>query len=371
MTKLIICDTLNANDCTSIITMLVQKKSRQCKRLHREVIKISKTTLKDVAMAAGVSVSTASRVLSGSAAISIETCERVRAEAKRLNYTLNTAARSLRCDRTHLIGVVFPDISGEFYAICASAILRYARKKDYTVLFTESGHNTAAEEKAVRALMERGVDGILFIGDNTDDEIVMKTLANGVPVVTGDRHIEGIPSVTYNNRETIYAVVEKLYESGCRSFVYVGEPTDGQDNLKMRHLGFMDFISSHGDIKAESILDSRFHGDKLKAGSELFTEQIKSISPDAIITSNDLIAIGIISAAHKAGINIPSDMSVTGFDDLRASAYTIPPLSTIQQDITSLAELCVSMLDDAINKKPIQNVVITQQIIFRESAKLA
>ncbi|MGN0164232.1 MAG: LacI family DNA-binding transcriptional regulator [Candidatus Ornithomonoglobus sp.] len=334
------------------------------------MINIRKTTLKDVAMAAEVSVSTASRVLSGSTAISAETRERVRSEAKRLNYTLNSAARSLRCDRTRLIGVVFPDISGGFYAICASAILKYARKKDYAVLFTESGHNTAAEEKAVRALMERGVDGILFIGDNTDDEIVMKALESGIPVVTGDRHIEGIPSVTYNNRETIYAVTEQLYKSGCRSFVYVGEPTDGQNNLKMRHLGFTDFISSHSDIQAESILDSRFHGNKSKAGAELFFEKIQAISPDAIITSNDLIAIGIISAAHNAGINIPSDMSVTGFDDLSVSAYTIPPLSTIQQDITKLAGLCISMLDDAINKKPVQNSVITQKIISRESAEL-
>ena len=330
-----------------------------------------KTTLKDVATAAGVSVSTASRVLSGSTAISDETCKRVRAEAKRLNYTLNSVARSLRCDRTRLIGVVFPDISGEFYAICASAILKYARKKDYAVLFTESGRNKADEEKAVRVLMERGVDGILFIGDNTDDEIVMKTLERGVPVVTGDRRIEGIPSVTYNNRATIYAVTEKLYESGCRSFIYVGEPTDGQDNLKMRHLGFTDFISSHSDIQAESILDSRFHGDKAKAGAEIFLEKIQAVSPDAIITSNDLIAIGIISAAYKAGINIPLDMSVTGFDDLSVSAYTIPTLSTIQQDIEKLAGLCVSMLDDAINQKPIQNAVITQQIISRESAELA
>lgn len=334
------------------------------------MINIIKTTLKDVAIAAGVSVSTASRVLSGSSAISVETCERVRAEAKRLNYTLNSAARSLRCDRTRLIGVVFPDISGEFYAICASAILKFARKKDYAVLFTESGHNADAEEKAVRALMERGVDGIIFIGDNTDEEIVMKTLENGIPVVAGDRHIEGIPSVTYNNRDTMYAVTEKLYKSGCRSFVYVGEPTEGQDNLKMRHLGFMDFVSSHSDIKAESVLDDRFHGDKLKAGAELFEEKIQAVAPDAVITSNDLIAIGIISAANKAGINIPKDLSVTGCDDLRVSAYTIPPLSTIQQDITKLAALCVSTLDDAINQKPVQNAVIMQDIVSRESAEL-
>lgn len=321
-------------------------------------------------MAAGVSVSTASRVLSGSSSISDKTCERVRAEAKRLNYTLNSAARSLRCDRTHLIGVVFPDISGEFYAICASAILKYAHKKDYSVLFTESGRNAAAEERAVRALMEHGVDGIIFIGDNTDRELVIKTLENGIAVVTGDRHIESIPSVTYNNRDTMYAVTEKLYKSGCRSFVYVGEPTDGQDNLKMRYSGFVDFVSSHSDVKAKSIFDIRCHDNKLKAGSELFNEKIQKASPDAVITSNDLIAVGIISEAHKAGINIPSDLSVTGFDDLRSSAYTIPALSTIRQDITKLAWLCVSMLDDVINKKQVQNAVIPQEIIVRQSARL-
>ncbi len=329
---------------------------------------MKKATLKDVAKAAGVSVSTASRALSGSSAISEETCKRVRGEAARLNYTLNSAARSLRCDRTRSIGVVFPDISGEFYAVCASAILKYARKKDYAVLFTESGRNKNDEEKAVHALMERGVDGIIFIGDNTDDEIVKNTSASSVPVVTGDRCIAGIPSVTYNNRETMYEVTERLYQSGCRSFVYIGEPTDGQDNLKMRHLGFIECITSHADATAVEIFDSRLHEDKLKGGSELFFEKIQKISPDTVITSNDLIAVGIISAAHRAGIEIPSAMSVTGFDDLLASAYTIPPLSTVHQDITRLAELCVSMLDDAITGKPLSNAVIRQEIISRKSA---
>lgn len=321
-------------------------------------------------MAAKVSVSTASRVLSGNTAISAETCERVRTEAARLNYTINSAARSLRCDRTRSIGVVFPDISGEFYAVCASAILKNARKKDYAVLFTESGHNTADEEKAVRALMERGVDGILFIGDNTDTEIVKNMSANSVPIVTGDRRITGIPSVTYNNRETMYAVTESLYKSGCRSFIYIGEPTDGQDNLKMRYLGFKDFISAHTDTQAAEFFDSRFHENKLKGGSELFFEKIQELSPDAVITSNDLIAIGIISAAHRAGVHIPLKMSVTGFDDLLASEYTVPPLSTVRQDIARLAKLCVSMLDDVIASRTVSDAVIEQEIILRKSTRL-
>lgn len=333
------------------------------------MIKIRNTTLKDVAIAAGVSVSTASRALSGNTIISAETCERVRTEAARLNYTINSAARSLRCRKTRSIGVVLPDISGEFYAVCASAILKNARKRDYAVLFTESSHNTDDEKKAVRALMERGVDGILFIGDNTDNEIVKNLFANSVPIVTGDRRIAGIPSVTYNNRETMYAVTESLYKSGCRSFIYIGEPTDGQDNLKMRYLGFNDFISAHTDIKAEKFFDSRLHENKLKGGFELFCEKIQKISPDAVVTSNDLIAIGIISAAQKAGINIPLKMSVTGFDDLLASEYMVPPLSTVRQDIAQLAGLCVSMLDDIISGATVSDAVIKQEIILRKSVR--
>ena len=164
---------------------------------------MQKVTIKDVAKLAKVSPSTVSRVLSGNPSISDDTCKRVKNAVKELHYTPNTTARSLRCEKSKSIGVVFPDISGEFYATCASAILKYARMSDYTVLFTESGHNLKAEKDSIKALFERRIDGIIFIGDNSDIPLIQSIAAQSIPIVTGDRTVGNIPSVTFNNRETV------------------------------------------------------------------------------------------------------------------------------------------------------------------------
>ena len=284
---------------------------------------MQKVTIKDVAKLAKVSPSTVSRVLSGNPSISDDTCKRVKNAVKELHYTPNTTARSLRCEKSKSIGVVFPDISGEFYATCASAILKYARMSDYTVLFTESGHNLKAEKDSIKALLERRIDGIIFIGDNSDIPLIQSIAAQSIPIVTGDRKVGNIPSVTFNNRETVQKMVDSLYKSGCREFMYVGETPTGQSNLLDRYNGY-----------------------------------------------TDVIAQGIISAAHENGINIPNDMQITGFDDSLSSAYFIPSVTTVSQNIDELAKRCFSMLMDLINKKSSVSSIIEQNIIARNSAKI-
>ena len=331
---------------------------------------MQKATIKDVAKLAKVSPSTVSRVLSGNSSISDDTCKRVKNAVKELHYTPNTTARSLRCEKSKSIGVVFPDISGEFYATCASAILKYARMSDYTVLFTESGHNLKAEKDSIKALLERRIDGIIFIGDNSDIPLIQSIAAQSIPIVTGDRTVGNIPSVTFTNRETVQKMVDSLYKSGCRKFMYVGETPTGQSNLLNRYNGYTDALKKYSDTTSVIFLEESLHGDKLKTARRLFTEKIIASLPDVIITSNDLIAQGIISAAHENGINIPNDMQITGFDDSLSSAYFIPSVTTVSQNIDKLAKRCFSMLMDLINKKSAVSSIIEQNIIARNSAKI-
>ena len=313
---------------------------------------MQKVTIKDVAKLAKVSPSTVSRVLSGNPSISDDTCKRVKNAVKELHYTPNTTARSLRCEKSKSIGVVFPDISGEFYATCASSILKYARMSDYT------------------ALLERRIDGIIFIGDNSDIPLIQSIAAQSIPIVTGDRTVGNIPSVTFNNRETVQKMVDSLYKSGCRKFMYVGETPTGQSNLLGRYNGYTDALKKYSDTTSVIFLEESLHGDKLKTARRLFTEKIITSLPDVIITSNDLIAQGIISAAHENGINIPNDMQITGFDDSLSSAYFIPSVTTVSQNIDKLAKRCFSMLMDLINKKSAVSSIIEQNIIARNSAKI-
>ncbi len=330
-----------------------------------------KATIKDVAQMAGVCTSTVSRVLSGGASISEETCQRVRDAAKKLHYMPNTAARSLRCEKSRSIGVIFPDISGEFYASCASSLLRYARAQGYAVLFTESGKDREAERGAVGALMGRCVDGMIFIGDNSDAGLIRELSDRSIPIVTGDRVVSGIPSVTFNNRETVCGMVEALYRSGHKRFVYIGQTIEAQDNLLERFKGYMDALAKHPDAEPMTVFEKVLHKNKLHGAYDMFRTKIMSLKPDAIIASHDLIAQGVLHAAHGLGIRVPGDIAVTGFDDMLSSEYFIPSITTVRQDTDILARKCFETLVDLIEGRKARSSVIRQRVIWRDSAETA
>lgn len=327
-----------------------------------------KATIKDVAKLAEVSASTVSRVLSGNTSISEETCKRVRSAAEKLGYIPNTAARSLRCDKSRSIGVVLPDISGEFYSLCASSILKYARLIGYTVLFIESGRDLEAEREGISVLLQHGVDGMIFIGGGNDGLLIQEASLK-VPVVTGDRKTENIPSVTFNNRETVKKLTKALYDAGYRRFLYLGESFNGFDNLSERYAGFTDALSQYSDVSMTSMLEDLLHGDKLSVSFSLFRDKIKNIMPEAVVTSNDLIAQGIISASYKYGVNIPEQIAVTGFDDMTSSAYYTPSVTTVRQDADELSRICFNNLISMIGGESVKSYEITQKIIVRDSAK--
>lgn len=328
-------------------------------------------TIKDVAREAGVCPSTVSRALSGSDVISEETKGRVAAAAQKLGYTPNTAARSLRSDSSGMIGIVVPDISGEFYAACASGVYHTALEHGYSVLIADTEKRDGSGADCVKALLERRADGIIFIGGGSD-AMVADTAARGIPVVTGDSSMEGVPSVTFNNRETVSRLVKALYDDGCRSFTYIGEPTETHRNLRERLDGYRDGLRACAEAEGREMIDERLDRDKLKAGFEIYCESFANIErPEAVITSNDLIAQGIISAANKAGRAIPDEIAVAGFDDARASAYWTPPLTTIRQDAGVLAEECFKKLYAMIKKQEVKNTVLRQKVIVRGSMRIS
>lgn len=328
-----------------------------------------KATIKDVAKIAGVSTSTVSRVLSGNTSISIATAEKVRYAAEKLGYIPNTAARCLRCDKSKSIGVVLPDISGEFYSLCASSILKYARLIGYTVLFIESGNDLNAETEGINVLLQHGVDGMIFIGGGIDASLIQE-ISKEVSVVTGDRKVKNVPSVTFNNRVTVRKLTQSLYKSGFRKFLYLGESFNSFDNLSDRYAGFNDAINNYHDATAITILEDSLHGDKLSVSFKLFENKISTLMPEVIITSNDLIAQGIISASYKCGIKIPEQIAVTGFDDMTSSAYYTPSVTTVRQDADKLSKICFNTLIDMIENKPVSSSEINQEIIIRESADI-
>lgn len=320
-------------------------------------------TIKDVASLSGVAVSTVSRVLNGSSKISDATKERVMRAVEELGYMPNTAARCLKNSSSRLIGVVLPDISGEFYAACTSAIFHKAKENGYYVIIADTERDADFGAEAVRALMERQVDGIIFIGGGNDDETVTWAAQKGIPVVTGDRQNVDVPAVTFNNYDTVNRLVKALIDEGYKSFAYVGEPLSIQNNLIERYNGYRDAVEDNSNVSSVEFFDYSMHIDKLKGGYEICRKYFSETAPEVVITANDLIAEGILSAAAEMGKKI----NAVGFDNNRASGYWIPSVTTISQNPELLAEKCLGMLMDCINGREVRNVVLKQEIIVRES----
>lgn len=330
-----------------------------------------KTTIVDVAKRAGVAPSTVSHVIHGTASISEQTREKVQKAIDELRYSPNAIARALRKEQSGLIGVVLQDISSEFYARCAAAILEEARKDEYVVLFCDASFQTENKRKGVEALLQQRVDGILFIGGNDDEDIIELVREQKIPVLLGDRRLGELPSVTFDNRTCISEMVCLLYEAGYRRFAYMAEPVSFQTNLQERYQGYLDGIGQCEGVESKVWFDPRLQFEKIQTGHEIFYSYFTSSRPEVILTSNDMIAEGLVSAAARYGIRVPEELGVVGFNDNKVVKYYTPPLTTVAQDTTLFGRECYRAFKQLLSfpERKIAKV-LPQQIIVRESARI-
>lgn len=334
-------------------------------------------TISDVAKLAGVAPSTVSHTLNQSAPISEETKKRVNDAIEQLQYTPNATARALRKNTTHIIGVILQDIASEFYAKCAASILEEARKDDYNVLVGDAQFNNDVVDEVARALVDRRVDGLIFIGGGGDEKVLEYIKETNIPLVLGDRNYKDLPSVEYDNAGTMRQVVNRLCKKGCRRFAYIGEPLYVQVNLEERYKGFLEGLKENGIAPKDAavILDETLHHTKIKTAYNLFLKKFAVMPedqrPQAILTTNDQIAQGIISGAQKSGLNVPQDLAVVGFDDIDISAFFMPSITTIAQNEKELGKSCYQMLKSILKGQMVTaHSVLPQKIVVRQSALL-
>lgn len=334
-------------------------------------IERKKVTIKDVAKAAGVVPSTVSHVLHGTASISDETKARVLKVIDELGYLPNATARALRSNKSGLIGVVVPDISCEFYAQCAAFIMKEAQKDGYTVLLSDAFFGDG--QNGIKALVERCVDGFIFVGGNHDEDIIKYVTSKNIPIVLGDREYENFPNVNFDNEKIINKMVQAFYEIGYRRFAYLGEPKEVQSNLTSRYRGYEKGIGHFKDITSKVVFERmcmRYRGHS-SAGYEIFKHRFidEHFIPEVIFTTTDMLAHGVISSALENGIKIPEQMAVVGFNDMMVSEYFTPPLTTVRQDTSLLGRNCYKLLRKIlVDKTTPSNIIIDQQAVIRKSA---
>jgi LacI family transcriptional regulator len=320
------------------------------------------TTLRDIAQACGVSVSTVSRALANNPAIAKKTRESIQALAKELDYRPNAQARALKSSRTDAIGVVIPSLINPFFAAMAAAIEDEANKAGYATIITSSGENTPKMEEAIEALRARQVDGILAV-PHSDSAEMLEHVARSTPLLFVDRYIEGsnIPAVVSNSAPGLKAALQALAERGHRKVGYLAGPqttSTGLERLK-------EFRSFSEELGLEYIIH---HGGYLHEEGFLGTQKLLAQKPTAIIAGDSMMTFGALEALYREHVDIGKQIALVGFDDFVFMRIQPAPVSIIDQSVEEMGRIALRNLVASFGgKSPPQSAVVEARFIPRES----
>ena len=326
-------------------------------------------TIKDIAKQAGVSHSTVSRALHGSNLISDETVERIRQIAVELGYFPSAAARSLKTNRSHALGVIVSTIDDPFFSEILQGIEEVAQKRGYSLLMAASQRDSEREQVIVQDMRERHVDGLVICSASFSNSQQHRLLEFGIPIVViNNQAAEDYRySIYHDDVDGSRQVTRHLIELGHKRIAYLGNSLSGRTTLD-RLTGFRQEMDAAGlAISAEYIYE--IPGGRPEDGLAALDHFLNLPErPTAIFCFNDMLAIGVLNGLHMAGIRIPEDISVVGFDNIVFSAYTNPPLTTLDQPKRYIgaeaARLILGLLD------PLAEEEVPEQQIQKLKGKL-
>ncbi len=342
--------------------------------MKKEIIK--KSSIKDVASKAGVTIGTVSHVINGTAHVTEKTKRKVNEAINELHYKPNSMARGLRKKKSFMVGLLIPDITNEYYSQIAKSFMDMAHVDGYTVMLCGFQYSLEREKVELDILVEKSVDAIVVIGSNDDDIHILNSIRElGIPIVLGDRRSSdtNYPTVEFNNTETMQNIVTSLVQAGYTRIGYITEAL-AMSNLKDRYDGFISGMNNEGlTVNNESIIvDENLQMDKIgnsyKLMHAIIDEKNRTL-PEVFIATSDLIAIGIMGAIKDAGLRVPEDLGIVGFDNLAISQFFEPALTTVMQDAEEIGmatwNLIMTHMKNRAEKS--MHVVLPQQIIKRKS----
>ena len=309
-------------------------------------------TVKDVARRAGVSPATVSNVINRKGNVSPALVESVTRAIEELGYRPNVLARGLRVSRTYTVGLVISDMLNPYFSEIAAGVERVCSGRGYTVLFCTTGDDKYAEAKHVQVLRDRQVDGIIVASTGAGNEVIEKLVADGYPVVLINRRLDGVEadSVVSDNVGGALQVMDYLVSLGHRRIAFVA---GARDSLPSRERldGYLRGLAKAGIMVDNDII--RYGYLKYSGGYEAAKYLLALPDrPTAIFAANDMMAIGVMDAVLEAGLTIPQDISLVGFDDTMLSSLKRINLTTVRQSYLELGEIATKMLLDKLSKRP-------------------
>jgi DNA-binding LacI/PurR family transcriptional regulator len=289
-------------------------------------------TIKDIARQAEVSHSTVSRALRGSPLIAENTAERIRRTAIELGYFPSAPARSLKTNRSQVIGVIVSSIDDPFFSEVLQGIEEVAQGSRYSLFMAASQRDPQCARTIVQAMREHRVDGVIICSASFSPEQSRQFLEYGVPiVVVNNQAAEDYRySIYHDDVDGSRQVTRHLIDLGHHKIAYLGNSLSGRTTFD-RLTGFQQEMDVAGRTISPGYIYQVSGGgpEEGRAGLDHFLNLLDR--PTALVCYNDMIAIGVLNGLQQAGIQVPEEMSVTGFDNIVFSAYTNPPLTTFDQ----------------------------------------
>ncbi|MCL4152944.1 UNVERIFIED_CONTAM: hypothetical protein GTU68_054823 [Idotea baltica] len=321
-------------------------------------------TIKDVARKAGVSVGTVSRVLSRNDTVKEPLKLRVRAAMKELNYKPNLAARALRTNSIEVIGLVVPDITNPFFAQLAKNIEMEAARRGHSVMLANSHDDVEAERTQISVLLDRSVCGVIVVATSDGGEGHKAE----VPIISLDRRFGAYPLVATDHRDGSQKIADHLVGLGHRQIAYIAGP-QSMEVARQRRDGFVariEALSKKDDPIRLTVREGQFDYDSgEEIGRALLKDAPPGTRPTAIAAASDQQAIGVLRCARDLKLEIPKDLSVTGFDDITLASLVVPRLTTLRQSIERLAVTAVERViaGEAVSA----DEAIGGEVVVRES----
>ena len=326
--------------------------------------------LADVAKAANVSTATVSRVMNNPEVVSEEIKERVHSAIRELKWVPNASAKALATSRTHTIGAIMPTLDHQNFARIVESLQRTMATAKYELLVGVTFYEREVAIHQARAMMDRGVEALVLVGADHPEELLSLLDEKGVPYVllyVAPGSAPGRNVIGYDNYQSFVTITEHLLGLGHRSFGLIAQDTSFNDRARARQEGVRNTLAEQGiAIRPRHFVEGAW---KFEDGMRAF-EKIMSTDdrPTAVICGNDYLAIGCVLKAREMGIEIPRDVSITGFDDIDLAHLLTPGITTMKVPDALVGEMAGRFFIDVLQGKEGQlGEVPAPELILRGS----
>lgn len=344
------------------------------KRLHKRSKRNEQpaVTLKDVAVHAGVSTATVSRVLNAQGKVNRETEAKVTAAVAALGYVPHAAARALASRRSRTIGAVTAALDNPIFAKGIQALEHRLEQSGYGLLVASSNYEPPRELKQVRTMVERGIDAIMLQGDSHLPEVYALLQRKGIPYINTWVYDPAAPHPCcgFDNEAAGRNIAEYLLDLGHREIAMVGGITSGNDRARNRIKGVRAALEARGlELPPERLVERPYSISDGRDGlREILAAAGRGKRPTAVIGGNDLLAIGVILEAQQSGLKVPGDLSVAGFDDIELAANIAPALTTVHVPVEDICTQAGDFLVARVEGRPARDhLSLEARLVVRQS----